>query len=501
MTWFRNPPPPTVDFSSQFPANTMQLEVTTIWNNCLTYIKANIDPKPFRTWFEPLQAVKLDNGVLTLLVPSPVYYEYIEEHFITVLGAALRQELGAKINLEYQVPKIQSVRREKPPLDESVKHNLPPNLQHNNNGNNNIVPPDIKNPFIIPGIRKNKIDPQLNPNLRFDNFVEGECNRIARSAGLAIAKRPGETGFNPLIIYGTTGVGKTHLVHAIGNAIVEQHPDKNVLYVTIHVFMNQLVDHIKNNTVSDFINFYNSLDVLIVDDIQFLDKKQRMQEIFFTVFNHLHTNRKQIIFTTDKAPKDLEGIEDRLISRFRWGLIADVGEPDIETRMAIMMNAMERENIAASIDVLEYLCHHISEIRGVIGCVTRMKALTTFGQNEIDMKMAKEVVQHYVKIEVKTEVTIDGIMQIIADHFKTTLELLKGKTRKREVVEARQLAMYLAKKLIPAKSLMAIGDVFGGRDHATVIYSCKTIENLIDTDPAFRKTVGDVEKRVKLSVG
>ncbi len=459
-----------------------------IWNNCLAYIKAHLEPKPFRTWFEPLQAVQLSGNALTLLVPAPVYFEYIEEHYIDVLGAALRQELGSRFSLEYQLPKVQP-----PPLapraeDKQTSQSIPPT-------------PDIRNPFVIPGIKKQRIDSQLNKEYRFDNFVEGEANRMARSAGYAVAKKPGETGFNPMIIYGAAGVGKTHLVHAIGNATREQHPDKNVLYVTSHIFMNQLVDHIKNNTVSDFINFYNSLDVLIMDDIQFLDKKQRMQEIFFTIFNHLHQTRKQIILTSDKAPKDMEGIEDRLISRFRWGLIADLSTPDVETRMAIMLSAMERDGIAASVEVLEYMCFHIDNVRGVIGAVTRMKAYTMFNNTEITMKMAKEIIHHYVSTEVQKEISLDGIMLIVAEHFKTTIELLKSKTRKREVVEARQLAMYLSKKMISNKSLMAIGEAFGGRDHATVIYSCRTVENLLDTDILFRKALEDIEKKVGLSVG
>ena len=345
-----------------------------------------------------------------------------------------------------------------------------------------------------------KIDSQLNETYRLENFVEGECNKMARSAGIAVSKQPGTTSFNPLIIYGPSGSGKTHLVHAIGNATLEKYPEKNVLYVSSHTFMNQLVAHIKNNTVNDFILFYNTLDVLIIDDIQFFDKKQRMQEIFFTIFNQLHQSHRQIIMTSDKTPKDLEGIEERLLTRFKWGLIADLGTPDIETRMAIMLTAMERGGIAANIEILEYLCYHIDNVRGILGAVNRLKAYHEFSGRLIDMKLAKEIVQHYVSTEVQKEVTIEGIIQLVADYFKTDIALLASKTRKREVVEVRQLAMYMSKKMVN-KSLEAIGAAFGGRDHATVIHSCKSIENLIDTDPIFRKTVLDVERKIKLSIG
>lgn len=465
----------------------------TVWNSCLAHIKQHLEPKPYRTWFEPLQSVKLVGNALTLLVPAPIYFEYIEEHYIDVLGAALRNELGERFSLEYQLPKPQNTPAAPLKTEDRTTHTQ----------NTPLAPPtpDIRNPFIIPGIRKPRIDSQLNGSYRFDNFVEGEANRMARSAGYAIAKKPGETGFNPMVIYGAAGVGKTHLVHAIGNACLEQHPDKNILYVTSHIFMNQLVDHIKHNTVTDFINFYNSLDVLIMDDIQFLDKKQRMQEIFFTIFNHLHQTRKQIVLTSDRAPKDMEGIEDRLISRFRWGLIADLSTPDVETRMAIMLSAMEREGVAASVEVLEYLCFHIDNVRGVVGAVTRMKAYMMYNNSEVTMKMAKEIIHHYVATEVQKEISIDGIMQLVADHFKTTTELIKSKTRKREIVEARQLAMFLAKKMVANKSLMAIGEAFGGRDHATVIYSCRTVENLIETDLIFKKASEDVEKKIRLSIG
>jgi chromosomal replication initiator protein len=469
-------------------------DAATIWANCLEYLKANVEPKPYRTWFEPLQAVSLEGSTLTLLVPAPVYYEYIEEHFIDQLGAALRKYVGTNVNLEYQVPKIvrdMTDRVPQNPQGKKPKQPEPPPTAQN----------VVKNPFVIPGIKKQKIENQFTPNYRFDNYIEGECNRMARSAGMAISRKPGETGFNPLMIYGPTGVGKTHLVHAIGNAAAEMYPDKNMLYVTMHIFMNQLVYHIKENTVNDFINFYNSLDVLIVDDIQFLDKKQRMQEIFFTIFNHLHQSRKQIILTSDKSPRDMEGIEERLITRFRWGLIADMGDPDLETRMAIMMSYMEREGVSASAEILEYLCYHISNLRGIVGAVNRMSAFVQFDKRDLDMKAAKEIVQNYVTTEVKTEITIDVVMTMVSEHFKTTNELIKSKTRKREVVEARQLAMHISKKLIPTKSLVAIGEAFGGRDHTTVIYSCKTVENLISTDTNYRKTVEDLERKIKLSVG
>ncbi|HQU58351.1 MAG TPA: chromosomal replication initiator protein DnaA, partial [Saprospiraceae bacterium] len=357
----------------------------------------------------------------------------------------------------------------------------------------------IKNPFVIPGIKKVKIEPQLNPNYLFDNYIEGDCNRLARSAGLAIAKKPGGTSFNPLVIFGDVGLGKTHLAHAVGNDVLKRFPDKVVLYVSSEKFTNQIIQSIKNNAVNDFVNFYQLIDVLIVDDIQFLANKQKTQEIFFHIFNQLHQSGKQIILTSDRPPKDLDGMEERLISRFKWGLSADLQAPDLETRIAILEAKMSQEGIEIPQDVTEFICYNIqNNIRELEGVLVSLVAQSSLNQQEVDIELAKRVIRNFVS-QINKEITVDYIQKLVAEHFGLNVDKLQGKTRKRQVVIARQLSMYLAKNLTD-KSLKAIGETFGGRDHSTVIYSCRTVQDLMETDAIFKDTVSELEKKIKLSL-
>ncbi|HFC01253.1 MAG TPA: chromosomal replication initiator protein DnaA, partial [Phaeodactylibacter sp.] len=358
---------------------------------------------------------------------------------------------------------------------------------------------NIKNPFVIPGIKKLKIDSQVNPNYLFDNFIEGDCNRLARSAGIAISKKPGGTAFNPLVIFGDVGLGKTHLAQAIGNEVLQKMPEKTVLYVPSDKFTNQIIQSIKNNAVNDFVNFYQQVDVLIVDDIQFLENKKKTQEIFFHIFNQLHQNGKQIILTSDRPPKDLNGMQDRLISRFKWGLSADLQMPDLETRMAILEAKMNKEGVDLPQDVTEFICYNIkNNIRELEGVLISLVAQSSLNRREIDVELAKDVIKNFVS-QMSKEITVDFIQNLVADHFDVPVAKLASKTRKRSIVIARQLSMYLAKNLTN-KSLKAIGENFGGRDHSTVIYSCKAVQDLLDTDMIFKDTVADLEKKIRLSL-
>jgi len=358
----------------------------------------------------------------------------------------------------------------------------------------------IRNPFVIPGIKKMKIDPQLNPKYSFTNYIEGDCNKLARSAGLAIAKNPGGTAFNPLVVYGDVGLGKTHLAHAIGNEVRERFPHKNTLYISTERFTTQIIDSIKKNSVGDLVNFYQSIDVLIVDDIQFLANKHKTQEIFFNIFNQLHQSGKQVIITSDRPPKSLEGIQDRLISRFKWGLSADLQTPDFETRMAILSAKMETEGIKqVGQDVIEFIGYNVREnVRELEGVVVSMIAQSSLNGKTMDVDLARSVVENFVS-GISKEITIDNIKQLVSEYLKVPVEKIQGKTRKREVVMARQLSMYLAKHHTNS-SLKTIGDKFGGRDHSTVIYSCKTVEDLIDTDPLMKDALNELEKKVKMSL-
>lgn len=469
-----------------------------VWDDCLRTIKKNVSPQSFKTWFEPIKPVRLDAEVLTIQVPNKFFFEWLEEHYVQLLKKSIRQELGERGRLVYHIPEHGTV-----PLSNNGQAGK---LDTRPSADKDAEPVPgsfdaemIKNPFVIPGIKRIKVDPQLNPNYIFDNFIEGDCNRLARNAGLAIAKKPGGTAFNPLFIFGDVGLGKTHLAQAIGNDIVSRSDSKAVLYVSAEKFTNQIIQAIKNNSVNDFVNFYQMIDVLIIDDIQFLSGKQKTQEIFFHIFNQLHQNGKQIILTSDRAPKDLEGMEERLISRFKWGLSADLQAPDLETRMAILETKMEEEGVDIPTDVIEFICYNVkNNIRELEGVMVSLLAQSTLIRRDVDMELAKEVIRNFVTT-INKEITVEFIQQLVAEHFSVPVDKLHHETRKRNIVIARQLSMYLAKKLTN-KSLKSIGEQFGGRDHSTVIYSCKAVQDMMDTDIVFKDTVEEVEKKLKMSL-
>ncbi len=479
-------------------------DCTAVWNNCLQTIRRNVNNQSFKTWFEPIRPVRLSNGALTIQVPNKFFYEWLEEHYVSLLKMTIRQELGDTGRLEYQI--LMAKAGQQPQMhDNQIRVPMPPAAGKSKFKGKNINMPggmdagNIKNPFIIPGIKKLKVDPQLNPNYTLDNFIEGDCNRLARSAGYAVSKKPGGTAFNPLVVFGDVGLGKTHLAQAIGNEVLNSNPTKTVLYVSCEKFTNQIIESIKNNAVNDLVNFYQLVDVLIVDDIQFLANKTKTQEIFFHIFNQLHQRGKQIILTSDRPPKDLEGMEDRLISRFKWGLSADLQVPDFETRRAILESKMMKEGVHIPPSVSEYICYNIqNNVRELEGVLVSLIAQSTLNNREIDIDLAKKVIRNFVK-QINKEISVEFIQGLVAEHFEVPVEKLSGKTRKRHIVVARQLSMYLAKKMTD-QSLKAIGDMFGGRDHSTVIYSCKTVQDLLDTDMVFKDTVVELEKKIKLTL-
>jgi chromosomal replication initiator protein len=482
-------------------------DYSTVWDNCLHTIRKNVNIQSFKTWFEPIKPVRLDGNSLTIQVPNKFFYEWLEEHYVALLKTTVRQELGDKGRLEYQI--VNGVQQEKAkqtgmtsPSNGSagVTKTKEREPSGNDMGSPGSLDADsIKNPFVIPGIRRVKVEPQLNTNYTFDNFIEGDCNRLARSAGMAVAKKPGGTAFNPLFVFGGVGLGKTHLAHAIGNDIVKRDTSKNVLYVSCEKFANQVIQAIKNNAVNDLVNFYQMIDVLIVDDIQFLSGKTKTQEIFFHIFNQIHQSGKQLIFTSDKAPKDLDGMEERLISRFKWGLSADLQIPDLETRMAILESKMNQEGVDLPNNVTEFICYNVkNNIRELEGVLISLIAQSMLNRREIDMDLAKEVIKNFVQ-HINKEITVDFIKRIVADHLDVPLEKLQSETRKRQIVIARQLSMYLAKNMTNS-SLKAIGEQFGGRDHSTVIHSCKAVQDLMDTDLIFKDTVVDLEKKIKMNI-
>lgn len=462
-----------------------------IWEKCKNIIREEVNELSFKTWFEPIKPINLNNDLLTIQVPNRFFYEWLEKHYVDLLKKAIKGVLGQKAKLEYQILMPHH-------LDESPIGKNKSKPDSVSDSGSITKPEEIKNPFVIPGIKKLQIDPQLNKNYRFDNFIEADCNRIARSAGIAISDKPGWTSFNPLIVYGGVGLGKTHLIQAIGNEILEKHHQKNVLYISSDNFTNQVVQAIRNNSINDLVNFYQLIDVLIVDDIQFLASKTKTQEIFFHIFNELHQSKKQIILSSDRPPKDMKDIDDRLISRFKWGLVADLQVPDIETRMAILCEKMKNYPIQIEHELLEYISYHIKDnIRELEGVLSAVQANATFTRKKIDQQLIREVIERYVS-EMSHGVSIEGIKSMVANEFGIDIEKLNGKTRKREVVIARQLSMYLAKNFT-GKSLKSIGEHFGGKDHSTVIYSCKAIQDLIETDIRFADKVEQIENNLRLA--
>ena len=469
-----------------------------VWNNCLSVIKDNVPSISFRTWFEPIVPLKLDGDVLTIQVPSPFFYEYLEEQYIDILRKVIKKELGSEAKLEYNVVmQNNSYNNSKPytvkfPARSSKEiKNIPVSIPLDPNENT------IRNPFVIPGLKKLDIDPRLNPENSFDNFIEGECNRLARSAGYAVAKNPGGTAFNPLLVYGDSGLGKTHLAQAIGIEVKELFPEKTVLYVNANKFQTQFVDAIRNNNKNDFLHFYQMIDVLIIDDVHEFAGKEKTQDTFFHIFNHLHQSGKQLILTSDKPPVELQGMESRLLSRFKWGLSADLQIPDFETRMAILKKKTYNDGIDLPEEVLEYIATHISDnIRELEGALISLLAQSTLNKKEITLELTKEMIDKLIK-STKREISIDYIQKVVCNFYNIALDQLQSKTRKREIVQARQVAMFFSKSLTKS-SLATIGSQIGGKDHATVLHACKTVNNLIETDKRFRQQVDEIEKKLKM---
>ena len=468
-----------------------------VWESCLKLIKDNISLQAFKTWFEPIVPIKLENNILTIQVPSHFFYEWLEEHYIQLLRKVVKKEIGNEGSLEYSIVMENNSNSSSPytvkiPTNNtSSLKNAPINMPINTNEK------QIRNPFIIPGLKKVNIESNLIASHTFDNFVEGECNRLARASGYAVANKPGGTAFNPLLIYGGVGLGKTHLAHSIGIEIKDNFPNKTVLYVQSEKFAHQFIDAIKNNTTNDFVHFYQMVDVLIIDDVQFFTGKEKTQDVFFSIFNHLHQNGKQIVLTSDKAPVEMQGMEQRLLSRFKWGLSADLGTPDLETRIAILEKKMYGSGIELPNDVVEYLAYSINtNIREIEGALNTLLAQASLNKKAITLELAKQMVDKFVRSTAR-EVSIEYIQKVVCDYFDLPIEMLKSKTRKREVVQARQISMYFSKKMTKS-SLANIGAHCGGKDHATVLHACRTVVNLSETDKQFRNYLEELEKKLTI---
>lgn len=491
-----------------------------VWNECLDVIRDNVSRQSFRTWFEPLKPISLDSKDetirLTIQLPSRFYFEWLEEHYFSLLRKTITKVLGSGGRLFYDVlierdnvdtgftgtsmhlparrpanepQPDDALTRERAGTRPPTPAGAPPAMNPGSAG--------ISNPFVIPGIRKVQVDSQLNANYTFDRFIEGDCNRLARSASLAIAQQPGGTSFNPFLLYGGVGLGKTHLIQAIGNYIHANRPNDTVLYISSERFTNEFVQAIQHNRVSDFSLFYRQIDLLVIDDVQFFSGKEKTQEEFFHIFNALHQSGKQIVLSADRPPRDIQGIEERLLSRFQWGLSADLQPPDFETRMAILHRKSTEDGIDISDDILEYVAHNIkSNIRELEGALIRLLAHGTLHNREIDLTLAKDVLRDLMG-DTRITLTIEQIQRLVCEYFDIPEDMVRAKTRKREVVQARQVAMFFAKQLTQ-HSLKTIGLHFGGRDHSTVIHANQSVENQVETDPSFREIIDEIAHKIDL---
>ncbi|MFN7408079.1 MAG: chromosomal replication initiator protein DnaA [Cyclobacteriaceae bacterium] len=471
----------------------MEVECTSLWTDCLSIIRQQVDEQNFTTWFQPIKPLRADGDVLTIQVPSHFFYEWLEEHYVPVLKSAIHTVLGPTARLEYSVV-VDSGNQKNPPL--LVNYPNANGIKRSSMGSEGM---ENYSPFSLRALNPQQVNSRLNSSYTFDNFVEGDCNRLARSAGVAVAKKPGITSFNPLMLYGGVGVGKTHLVQAIGNEIKKSMPEKIVLYVDQNDFTSQFLNALQNHKLQEFQNFYLQVDLLILDDVQFLAGREKTQEMFFHIFNQLHQSGKQIIMTSDCPPRDLKGFQERLLSRFKWGLTADLQEPDFETKLAIIHRKMQSDGIAIPTDVAEYLALSVdTNLRDMEGVLNSLIFHATLLKKDIDLDLAKEVLKNIVK-EIQSDVSVDFIQKTVADYFKVELESMKGKVKKREIVIPRQVAMYFCKRYTQL-TLALIGENFGGRDHSTVIHALESVEDMMKTDANFKNSVEELTKKLKLRI-
>lgn len=458
-----------------------------IWDDCLHIFEQLIEPDQFNMWFRRIVPVSFDKSTLVVEVPSSYFKEYLEGAYLDVIRKTLKRVIGADARLCYSVRTVSN----QPPMKvTAAESNTPVNRPMNLNS---VHPTGNPGPMVYPGLRKLRINPRLNENFNFSNFVEGECNRIGISAGRDIANAPGKTPFNPLFIFGGPGLGKTHLAQAIGVAINQKYPDLVVLYVTGNEFKTQYMDATSvQNKLTDFMAFYNHIDVLIVDDIQDL-LGQGSQNAFFNIFNNLHLSGKQLIFTSDRAPVDLQNFEERLLSRFKWGLSVELSRPDYATRLSMLKAKRAHEGLMIGDDVLEYLASHVkTNFRELEGAMTSVVAYAAMSHRDNDVELAAAVTDKLIGEE-KHEISIDKVEDVVCDYFSISREELLSKTRRRQIVQARQIAMYICRNYISNCSLSTIGAEIGGKDHATVLHACSTVSDLMSTDRVFKKYVVDIQ--------
>jgi chromosomal replication initiator protein len=464
-----------------------------VWSACLGLIQENINSLAFKTWFLPIRPLSFSGSELTIEVPSQFFYEWIEENYSVHVKQALRQVIGPEAKLMYSIV-----------MDKSQGQPVTIELPHQNDAtpaerNGRSPRSEEKSSFERERFERgrSRFESNINPKYTFSTLIRGDCNSLAFAASKSIAQNPGQNAFNPLVIYGGVGLGKTHMMQAIGNSVLENRITDAVLYVSSEKFAIDFVNAIQNGNIQEFSAFYRNIDVLIIDDIQFFAGKEKTQEEIFHIFNTLHQSNKQIILSADRPIKEIKGIEDRLISRFNWGLSTDIQAPDYETRKAIIQSKLKQSGVSLDPVVIEFIATNVTNnVRELEGCIVKLLAARSLDNQEIDLQFTKSTLKDIIRYNTK-QLTLDTIEKAVSSYFSITSNDLKGKSKKKEIAVGRQIAMYLSKDLTDS-SLKTIGLHFGGRDHSTVIHALNTIEKKIASSNDERKKIEELRKRIEI---
>ena len=468
----------------------MKVQPKTLWEQCLQLIKENVTEQQYTTWFKPITFETFDatTSILLVQVPSPFVYEYLEENYVNLLSKVLTRVFGKGIHLKYRIVTDKT-------------HNLTQDIQSDTVDNVETQLPTNRanqSPTPLDAVLQD-IDPQLDLHKSFSNYIEGDSNKLPRSIGLSIAEHPNTTQFNPMFIFGPSGCGKTHLINAIGLKIKQLYPQKRVLYISARLFQVQYTNSVLNNTTNDFINFYQTIDVLIVDDIQEWITATKTQDTFFHIFNHLFKNGKRIILASDRPPVELKGMNERLLTRFACGLIAELEKPNVQLCIDILNSKIKRDGLNIPDDVVQFIAQTANgSVRDLEGVINSLLAYRVVYNSNIDMRLAERVIKRSVKID-DEPLTIDEIIDKVCSHFNVTTTAVNSRSRKQDIVLARQVSMYLAQKhtKMPASR---IGKLVGGRDHSTVLHSCSQIEKRLQVDKGFTAELSTIENSFKLKL-
>ena len=443
-----------------------------LWDYCLEIIRDNITKEAYNTWFAPIVPLSYQEGKLTVQVPSRFYIEFLEDKYLDIIKSTIYKVFGEGTTLSYTIQVAGT------PIEYPVSEGKQPRKLVEEKG--------------VPNAPVAELDAHLNPSYIFETFIEGSSNKLSRSVGEAVAQNPGKTIFNPLFIFGPSGVGKTHLANAIGAKIKELYPEKRVLYVSAHLFQVQYTDSVRNNTTNDFVNFYQTIDTLIIDDIQEFAGATRTQNTFFYIFNQLHLNGKQLIMTSDRSPVLLQGMEERLITRFKWGMVAELEKPSLDLRRDILRYKTKRDGVKFSDEIIDYIAENVSDsVRDLEGIVASLLAYSTIYNKEVDMDLTEKTIRKFINFEAKP-ITVDRIVQTVCEHLDIDASVVQSKSRKRDAVLARQISMFFAKKFTDLSNAK-IGAQIGNKDHATVIHACKLVQDMQEIDKKFKDSLSAIQ--------